>query len=61
MARANESYWWWREQIDNCPDCGGEVTLGTDAITGQYMVACMNCACANKTVFYNKSWRKGNS
>jgi hypothetical protein len=58
MSRANEGYWWLKEQINNCPSCGCEATLGTDALTGQYMVACMNCCCGNMTVFYNKSWGK---
>lgn len=58
MSKANESYWWWKEQIDNCPICGNDATLGTDALTKQYMVACMNMCCSNMTVFYNKSWGK---
>jgi hypothetical protein len=58
MSRVNGGYWWWKEQINSCPRCNGEAILGTDAITGQYMVACMNCCCGNTTVFYNKSWGK---
>ena len=38
----------------------GEATLGTDAVSGKYMVACMNICCGNMTVFYNESWRKSN-
>lgn len=61
MSRDNESYWWWKEQINNCPICNSEVNLGIDAVSGQYMVCCMNCCCSNRTVFYSKSWRKSNS
>ena len=61
MEKANAGYWWWKEQIEHCPYCGGEATLGTDALTGKYMVACMNICCGNTTVFYNHSWRKSYS
>lgn len=56
--KANQGYWFWKEIIEKCPYCGGEATLGTDALTGKYMVACMNICCGNMKVFYSEYWGK---
>lgn len=47
---------WFKEQMNNCPSCGYKPTLGTNALSGKYMVACMNCCCSNMTAFYNDYW-----
>lgn len=49
-------YEWFKEQMEECPYCKNKPTLGTDAVTGKYMVACMNICCSNMTVFYNSYW-----
>lgn len=46
--------------MNKCPSCKGQATLGTDALSKKYMVACMNCCCGNMTVFYDDNWRKSN-
>ena len=39
------------ESIDRCPICKGQPTIGTEAISGKPMVACMNICCSNMNKF----------
>ena len=47
---------WINSQIEKCPYCKSNATLGTDAITGKYRVGCMNCCCGNMTNFMSEYW-----
>ena len=50
------SWDWINAQMDKCPYCKGQATLGTDAVTGKYSVCCMNNCCGNMTRFINDYW-----
>ena len=47
---------WVDELIHKCPVCGEQPKLGIDALTKEYMVACMNNCCWNMNRTLNKSW-----
>ena len=47
---------WINSQMEKCPLCGCQATLGTDALNGKYRVCCMNCCCGNMTNFESDSW-----
>lgn len=45
---------WIRDQMENCPYCNQKPDLGIDALSGKWMVACMNSCCSVMKCFINE-------